>query len=136
MASEKSVGYERLAKDESTSSEDDDDGDDYDGDINENVLFALTNANSGTVKRKSVIPTLCCVACIAVVALTVFTLVVYFFRTKSATDYVKQPHSNLTQEVMKRYNKTPEWTMDLAGFGRLLSQMQYINFKLRSSCSR
>ena len=123
MSSEKSVGYERLARDESTSSEDDDDGDDYDGDINENVLFALTNANSGTVKRKSVIPTRCWVACIAVVALAVFTLVAYFIRTKNVADNFKQPHTNNTQEVMKRYEKTPEWTMDLAGFGMFLWQI-------------
>ena len=126
VTSEKSIGYERLARDDSSSSDEDDDGDEYDEDINEDVLFVLTNANSGKVKGKSCISALCWVACIAIASVAVFSLAVYFIRTKSVTNYLKQPHTNRTQEVSKRYRKTPEWTMKLAGFGMFLSQDAHI----------
>ncbi|KAI0227420.1 hypothetical protein LSAT2_022100 [Lamellibrachia satsuma] len=131
---EKTGEYEPLRKDESTDSDD--------GNVNENVLFEQTKVNTGKRKCKRLVPTLCWVACIAVAILAVFTVVVYFTRSKTLANSLKKPHTKKPQPnyfkkphtkkpqpnsvknpqpaktlvLNKRFKKTPEWTMTIKGF--------------------
>ena len=116
--SEKTGEHEPLRKDESTDSDD--------GYVNENVLFEQTKVNTGKRKCKRLVPTLCWIACIAVAILAVFTVVLYFTRSKTLANYFKKPHINKPQptntlEVNKRFKRTPEWTKTIKGFGKFLS---------------
>ncbi|KAI0219156.1 hypothetical protein LSAT2_029237 [Lamellibrachia satsuma] len=124
--SEKTGENEPLRKDESTDSDD--------GYVNENALFEQTKVKTGKRKCKRLVPTLCWIACIAVVILAVFTVVLYFTRSKTLANYfkklhIKKPQPNYlkkpqpikTLEVNKRFRKTPEWTKTIKGFGMYLS---------------
>ncbi|KAI0236064.1 hypothetical protein LSAT2_013378 [Lamellibrachia satsuma] len=99
---EKTGEYEPLRKDESTDSDD--------GNVNENVLFEHTKVNTGKRKCKRLVPTLCWIACIAVAILAVFTVVLYFTRSKTLANSLKKPHikkpqPNKSFKLNKRFKK-------------------------------
>ncbi|KAI0211987.1 hypothetical protein LSAT2_003139 [Lamellibrachia satsuma] len=111
---EKTGEYEPLRKDESTDSDD--------GNVNENVLFEHTKVNTGKRKCKRLVPTLCWIACIAVAILAVFTVVLYFTRSKTLANSLKKPHikkpqPNKSFKLNKRFKKTPEWTKTITDSG-------------------
>ena len=122
---EKTGEHEPLRKDESADSDD--------GDVNENVLFEQTKVKTGKQKCKRLVPTLCWIACIAVAILAVFTVGLYFTRSKTLANSFKKPHIKKPQpnyfkkpqptntlELNKRFKKTPEWTKTIKGFGMFL----------------